>query len=69
MLIASRFPRHAHLMRAACAGVRSLAVEASAVKTLERGSKPRVVILGTGWGGYALTKTLNPRLFDIVVIS
>lgn len=56
-------------MRAACAGVRSLAVEASAVKTLERGSKPRVVILGTGWGGYALTKTLNPRLFDIVVIS
>lgn len=31
--------------------------------------KPRLVILGTGWGSVALLKTLNPGDYNITVIS
>lgn len=31
--------------------------------------KPRLVILGTGWGSVALLKTLNPGDYNVTVIS
>ena len=32
-------------------------------------AKPRVVILGSGWGGFALAKNLNPARFDVTIVS
>lgn len=34
-----------------------------------RGAKPRVVILGTGWGGNKLARRLNKDMFDVRMIS
>ncbi len=31
--------------------------------------KPRVVILGSGWGGYTLARRLQKELFDVRVVS
>lgn len=31
--------------------------------------KPRLVILGTGWGATSLLKTIDPGLYDVVVVS
>lgn len=30
--------------------------------------KPRVVILGSGWGGFALAKTLDHTKFDVTLV-
>ncbi|CAN6608450.1 external alternative NADH-ubiquinone oxidoreductase, mitochondrial [Trichomonascus vanleenenianus] len=32
-------------------------------------SKPRLVVLGSGWGSVALLKTIDPQVYDITVIS
>jgi hypothetical protein len=40
------------------------------LSTLPRtSSKPRVVVLGTGWGGFAAVKGLDKSKFDVVVVS
>ena len=31
--------------------------------------RQRLVILGTGWGGYSLLKNIDKKLFDVIVIS
>lgn len=31
--------------------------------------KPRVAILGAGWGGFTVAKGLKTKLFDVTVIS
>jgi len=31
--------------------------------------KPRILILGSGWGGYILSRQLSPSKFDITVLS
>jgi len=31
--------------------------------------RPRIVILGTGWGAYAFLKTIDATMYDIVIIS
>lgn len=36
---------------------------------LEQKDKPKLVILGTGWGSVALLKTLNPGDYHITVVS
>ena len=33
------------------------------------GSRPKVVILGAGWGGFTVAKGLKPGNFDVVVVS
>jgi NADH dehydrogenase FAD-containing subunit len=33
------------------------------------GDKPRLVILGTGWGAMAVAEDIDPNLYDIVIIS
>lgn len=38
-------------------------------ESLERKNKPRLVILGGGWGGVALLKELNPDDYHVTVIS
>lgn len=35
----------------------------------ERASKPRLVVLGCGWGSVALLKNINPDEYDITVIG
>ena len=32
-------------------------------------AKPRVVVLGSGWGGFAVAKTLQTSLFDVTLVS
>ena len=32
-------------------------------------AKPRVVVLGSGWAGFAVAKHLKPRLFDVTIVS
>jgi hypothetical protein len=44
------------------------AAEAAAPSSLNK-TKPRVVILGTGWGGYTLANRLDKTKFDVRVIS
>jgi NADH dehydrogenase len=36
---------------------------------LEQKDKPRLVILGTGWGSIALLKNLNPADYHVTVVS
>ena len=31
--------------------------------------KPRVVILGTGWGGYRLAQTIDKKKYDVRIVS
>lgn len=31
--------------------------------------RKKLVILGTGWGGYSLLRNIDKKLFDVVVIS
>ena len=31
--------------------------------------KKKLVILGTGWGSYAVLKTIDKKLYDVVVVS
>lgn len=38
-------------------------------KMLEQKDKPRLVILGTGWGSVALLKNLNPGDYHVTVVS
>ena len=37
--------------------------------SFENRTKPRVLILGSGWGGFTLARRLNKDLFDVRVIS
>ena len=39
------------------------------LRAIAASPKPRVVVLGSGWGGFALAKHLNPALFDVTVVS
>ena len=32
-------------------------------------ARKRLVILGTGWGGYSLLRNVNRKLYDVIVIS
>ena len=32
-------------------------------------AKPRVVVLGSGWGGFAVAKALQTSLFDVTLVS
>mmetsp|Transcript_4966 Transcript_4966/g.21282 ORF Transcript_4966/g.21282 Transcript_4966/m.21282 type:complete len:519 (-) Transcript_4966:150-1706(-) len=65
------------LSRVFARGTRGLASQAAAAGAaaapatvrLPKSEKKRVVVLGTGWAGYALTKALNPRTFEVVVVS
>lgn len=38
-------------------------------RTMEQKDKPRLVILGTGWGSVALLKHLNPGDYHVTVVS
>ena len=31
--------------------------------------RTKLVILGTGWGGYSLLRNINKKLFDVICIS
>ena len=33
------------------------------------GGRQRLVILGTGWASYALLKSVDKRLYDVIVVS
>lgn len=35
----------------------------------QRRDRERIVILGSGWGGFTLSRTLNPRQYQIVIVS
>eukprot|EP00611_Tribonema_gayanum_P008774 TRINITY_DN183_c0_g1_i1.p1 TRINITY_DN183_c0_g1~~TRINITY_DN183_c0_g1_i1.p1 ORF type:complete len:599 (-),score=180.28 TRINITY_DN183_c0_g1_i1:874-2670(-) len=35
----------------------------------QEGAKPRLVVLGTGWGGHALVKVIDHEKYDVVVVS
>lgn len=37
--------------------------------TKKRSNLPRVVILGTGWGGHAIAKVIDETLYEVVVVS
>ena len=37
--------------------------------TIPKGKKPRVVILGAGWGGFNFGKMINKDEFDVILIS
>jgi len=32
-------------------------------------SKPKVVVLGAGWGGFGFAKALNKKMFDVTLVS
>lgn len=80
--LSMRSPFHVHIDRAACS---KLLEPTSAFKTQFRfyathiehstafkksdSNKERVVILGSGWGGYNLSRRLSPKLFSPIIIS
>lgn len=35
----------------------------------QKGQKPRVLVLGSGWGGNRLARQLSKRIFDVKVVS
>jgi len=37
--------------------------------TTKAGTKKRVMILGTGWGGHAVTKVVDTGLYEVVIVS
>ena len=37
--------------------------------TMRKGKKPRVVILGAGWGGFNFGKMINKDEFDVILVS
>ena len=37
--------------------------------TIRKGKKPRVVILGAGWGGFNFGKMINKDEFDVILVS
>lgn len=37
--------------------------------TYKRGAKPSVVILGSGWAGYQLARSLDKRQYKVTVVS
>lgn len=41
----------------------------SNVSGIQENRRKKLVILGTGWGGYSLLRNINKKLFDVVVIS
>ena len=49
--------------------MRSISVDASGSVSAKARRKPRVVVAGSGWGGFALAKQLNPEQFDITIVS
>lgn len=36
---------------------------------IPKAERPRVVVLGTGWGAYAFLKTIDAEKFDVIVVS
>lgn len=74
-----RSPWLVHIDRAACtklfkptpAQLRCYATHiehSTAIRESDR-NKERVVILGSGWGGYTLSRRLSPKLFSPIIIS
>ena len=57
--------------RAALAGAAALggASRAAAAPTSPPGSRPRVVVLGTGWAAFAFLRALERCAFDVAVVS
>ncbi len=37
--------------------------------TRKAGDKPRVVVLGTGWGGHAVSKVVDTGMYETIIIS
>jgi NADH:ubiquinone reductase (non-electrogenic) len=54
--------------RAALAGAAALS-GASRATAPPPGSRPRVVVLGTGWAAFAFLRTLERGAFDVAVVS
>lgn len=51
-------------------GLRGIASQAGDQSVLPlRTGRPRLVVLGTGWGGARLTRDIDPKKYDITVIS
>lgn len=67
-MILAAFRRATRARPATQLGIRWLAGEAGDQSVLPlRTGRPRLVILGTGWGGARLTRDIDPRKFDITV--
>jgi hypothetical protein len=45
------------------------AVEQAGLPATTRDQKPRLVVLGSGWGACRLLKDINMRLYDVVCVS
>ena len=35
----------------------------------EASGKPKVAVIGAGWGGFGFAKNINKKLYDVTVIS
>lgn len=62
-------PRPVCLQNARAARPFATQIEHSTAIPKSEGNKERVVILGSGWGGYTLSRKLDPKSFAPVVIS
>jgi len=60
------------MWRSTCGSSVSMLASSAKLATaakLAKPLRPRVVILGSGWGGFRLAKDLDRRKFDVSVIS
>ncbi|KAI8635035.1 FAD/NAD(P)-binding domain-containing protein [Xylariaceae sp. FL1651] len=67
----SGFGSCGHGARDIARGLRMASTVTKSVTTHDKSSGPkeRVVILGSGWAGYAFARTLDPRKFERIMIS
>ncbi|CAM9502307.1 unnamed protein product [Phaeothamnion confervicola] len=45
------------------------AAERSRQPSKNKGGKPRIIVIGTGWGGHALSKVIDVEKYDVVYVS
>ena len=65
-------PKYCKLLLGHSASLRGFSCSAflcSTNVTTQNSSKPKVVILGVGWGGFRVAKDLDKQKYDVTIIS